>query len=51
MFEETGTELSQPWRKILNTDSCLQPTVCPTADALEAGLTTQRRRLLANSNG
>ena len=51
MFEDTGTELSQPWTNIINTDSCLQPTVCPTADVLEAGLTIQRRRLLANSNG
>ena len=51
MFEDTGTELFQSWTKIINTDSSLQPTVCPTADALGAGLTIQRRRLLANSNG
>ena len=51
MFEDTGTELLQPLTNIINTDSSVQPTVCPTADALEVGLTIQRRRLLANSNG
>ena len=51
MFEDTGTELSQPWTDLLNTDSSLQPTVCLIADALEAGLTIQRPGLLANSNG
>ncbi len=51
MFEDTGMELSQHWTYILHTDSSLQPTVCPTADASGAGLTIQRRRLLASSNG
>lgn len=51
MFEDTGTELSQPLTNIIDADSGLQPTGCPTADALEAGLTIQRRRLLASSNG
>lgn len=51
MFEDTGMELPQFRMNILHTHSSLQPTVCPTADALEAGHTIQRRRLLANSNG
>ena len=51
MFEDTGMQLSQTWTNILDTDSSLQPTVYPTADALEVVLTIQRRRLLANFNG
>ena len=51
MFEDTGMEFLQFGINILNTHSSLQPTVCQTTDALEAGLTIQRRRLLANSNG
>ena len=51
MFEDTGMEVLLFRINILHTHSSLQPTVCPTADALEAGLTIQRRRLSANSNG
>ena len=51
MFEDTGTGLTQFWTNIINTNSSVQPTVYPTADALEVGLTIQLRRLLANSNG